>query len=120
MFSCSFCSLCHPTADIQFTLTVSRTIGGTFLITAAQSGFLNQIIHKLSSTAPTVDPALVTETGATTLRENFSGAELNGVLHAYVWGIKVAFAITIAACGITVITSVFTKWTNIHHKKQTS
>ncbi|KAF5639446.1 major facilitator (MFS1) transporter [Fusarium tjaetaba] len=105
-------------APVTSIIIFSRTIGGTFLITAAQSGFINQIIHRLSSTAPTVDPALVTETGATTLRQNFSGAELNGVLHAYVWGIKVAFAITIAACGITVITSVFTKWTNIHHKKQ--
>ncbi|KAF5976071.1 major facilitator (MFS1) transporter [Fusarium coicis] len=107
-------------APVTSIIIFSRTIGGTFLITAAQSGFINQIIHKLTSTAPTVDPALVTETGATTLRQNFSGAELNGVLHAYVWGIKVVFAITIAACGITVITSVFTKWTNIHHKKQTS
>ncbi|KAG9497983.1 hypothetical protein J7337_010859 [Fusarium musae] len=107
-------------APVTSIIIFSRTIGGTFLITAAQSGFINQIIHKLSSTVPTVDPALVTETGATTLRQNFSGAELNGVLHAYVWGIKVAFAITIAACGITVLTSVFSKWTNIHHKKQTS
>ncbi|KAF5585410.1 major facilitator (MFS1) transporter [Fusarium pseudoanthophilum] len=107
-------------APVTSIIIFSRTIGGTFLITAAQSGFINQIIHKLSSTAPTVDPALVTETGATTLRQNFSGAELNGVLHAYAWGIKVAFAITIVACGITVITSLFTKWTNIHHKKQRS
>ncbi|KAF5251706.1 hypothetical protein FANTH_3316 [Fusarium anthophilum] len=105
-------------APVTSIIIFSRTIGGTFLITAAQSGFINQIIHKLSSTAPTVDPALVTETGATTLRQNFSGAELNGILHAYAWGIKVAFAITIAACGITAITSLFTKWTNIHHKKQ--
>ncbi|KAG5764860.1 hypothetical protein H9Q72_007038 [Fusarium xylarioides] len=107
-------------APVTSIIIFSRTIGGTFLITAAQSGFINQMIHKLSSTAPTVDPALVTETGATTLRQNFSGAELNGILHAYAWGIKVAFAITIAACGITVIASLFTKWTNIHHKKQSS
>ncbi|KAF5722924.1 major facilitator (MFS1) transporter [Fusarium mundagurra] len=107
-------------APVTSIIIFSRTIGGTFLITAAQSGFINQIIHKLSSTAPTVDPALVTETGATTLRQNFSGAELNGVLHAYVWGIKVAFAITIAACGITVIASFFTRWTNIHQKKRSS
>ncbi|KAG4253717.1 hypothetical protein FPRO03_07677 [Fusarium proliferatum] len=105
-------------APVTSIIIFSRTIGGTFLITAAQSGFINQIIHKLSSTAPTIDPDLVTETGATTLRQNFSGAELNGILHAYVWGIKVAFAITIAACGITVIASLFTKWTNIHLKKQ--
>ncbi|KAF5583054.1 major facilitator (MFS1) transporter [Fusarium subglutinans] len=105
-------------APVTSIIIFSRTIGGTFLITAAQSGFINQILQKLSSTAPTVDPTLVTETGATTLRQNFSGAELNGILHAYAWGIKVAFAITIAACGITAITSLFTKWTNIHHKKQ--
>ncbi|KAF5973635.1 major facilitator superfamily transporter [Fusarium bulbicola] len=107
-------------APVTSIIIFSRTIGGTFLITAAQSGFINQIIHKLSSTAPTVDPALVTEAGATTLRQNFSGAELNGILHAYAWGIKVAFAITFAACGITAITSLFTKLTNIHHQKQSS
>ncbi|KAI3576306.1 major facilitator superfamily domain-containing protein [Fusarium oxysporum f. sp. albedinis] len=107
-------------APVTSIIIFARTLGGTFLITAAQSGFINQIIHKLSRTAPTVDPALVTETGATTLRQNFSGAELDGILHAYAWGIKVAFAITIAACGITVITSLFTKWTNIHVKKQSS
>ncbi|KAF5638087.1 major facilitator (MFS1) transporter [Fusarium sp. NRRL 52700] len=107
-------------APVTSIIIFSRTIGGTFLITAAQSGFINQIIHKLSNTAPTVDPALVTETGATTLRQNFSGAELNGILHSYAWGIKVAFAITTASCGITVIASLFTKWTNVHHKKQRS
>ncbi|RYC89409.1 putative efflux pump gsfJ [Fusarium oxysporum f. sp. narcissi] len=107
-------------APVTSIIIFARTLGGTFLITAAQSGFINQIIHKLSSTASTIDPASVTETGATTLRQNFSGAELDGILHAYAWGIKVAFSITIAACGITVITSLFTKWTNIHVKKQSS
>ncbi|KAG7409004.1 putative efflux pump gsfJ [Fusarium oxysporum f. sp. rapae] len=107
-------------APVTSIIIFARTIGGTFLITAAQSGFINQIIRKLSSTAPAVDPALVTETGATTLRQSFSGVELDGILHAYAWGIKVAFAITIAACGITVITSFFTKWTNIHVKKSSS
>ncbi|KAH7259270.1 major facilitator superfamily domain-containing protein [Fusarium redolens] len=107
-------------APVTSIIIFARTLGGTFLITAAQSGFINQIIHKLSSTAPTVDPALVTETGATTLRQNFSGAELDDILHAYAWGIKVAFSITIAACGITVFTSLFTKWTNIHVKKPSS
>ncbi|KAI7767399.1 hypothetical protein LZL87_010727 [Fusarium oxysporum] len=107
-------------APVTSIIIFARTIGGTFLITAAQSGFINQIIRKLSSTAPAVDPALVTETGATTLRQSFSGVELDGILHAYAWGIKVAFAITIAACGITVVTSFFTKWTNIHVKKSSS
>jgi hypothetical protein len=87
------------------------------LIAAAQSGFVNQLVYKLASTAPNVDPTIVTGTGATALRQVFSGAELDGVLRAYAWGIKVAFAISIAACGITAAASLCTKWTNVHAKK---
>jgi hypothetical protein len=88
------------------------------LIAAAQSGFVNQLVHRLATTAPSVNPALVTETGATELHQVFSGAELDGVIRAYAWGIKVTFAITIAACGITVPVSLLTKWDNVNAKKQ--
>ncbi len=87
------------------------------MIAAAQSGFINQLVHKLANTAPSVSPALVTGTGATELHHVFSGAELNGVLRAYAWGIKVAFAITIGACGVTFPVSLFSKWDNINAKK---
>ena len=90
------------------------------MIAAAQSGFVNQIVHKLATTAPSVNPALVTGTGATELNQIFSGAELDGVLRAYAWGIKVVFAITIGACGITVPVSLFSKWTNVNAKKPSS
>jgi hypothetical protein len=92
-------------------------MGATFLIAAAQSSFVNQLVYKLASTAPSVDPALVTATGATELHQVFSGAQLDGVVRAYAWGIKVAFAITIAACGITVPVSLFSKWDNVNAKK---
>ena len=97
--------------------TVARGIGGTFLIAVAQSGFVNQLIRKLSSTAPSVDPNLVTATGATALREVFSGSDLDGVIRAYAWGIKVAFAITIATGGIAAFISLCTKWDNVNKKK---
>jgi hypothetical protein len=90
------------------------------LIAAAQSAFDNQLVHKIASTAPSVDPGLLTATGATTLRQVFSGAELDGVLRAYAWSIKVVFAITIASCGITAVTSLCTKWTNINAKKSSA
>ncbi|KAL1599453.1 hypothetical protein SLS60_007256 [Paraconiothyrium brasiliense] len=104
-------------APVTAIIIFARSIGATFLIAAAQSGFVNQLVHKLASTAPSIDPALVTATGATALRQVFPGAELDGVLRAYAWGIKVAFAVTIAACGITAVTSLFTKWTNLNAKK---
>ena len=90
------------------------------MLSAAQSGFVNQIVRKLADTAPSVDPALVTSTGATDVHRLFSGAELEGVIHAYAWGIKVVFAITIAACGLTVPFSLCNKWTNVNAKKKAS
>jgi hypothetical protein len=74
-------------------------------------------VHKLANTAPGVDPDLVTGTGATDVHRLFSGDELDGVLRAYAWGIKVVFAITIAACGLTVPFSLCNKWTNVNAKK---
>ncbi|KAJ6071007.1 Major facilitator superfamily domain general substrate transporter [Penicillium canescens] len=47
----------------------------------------------------------------------FSGAELDGVVHAYAWGIKVVFAITIAARGLTVPFSLCNEWANVNEKK---
>ena len=94
-----------------------RSIGSTFLLAAAQSGFANQLAHKLSKTAPNINLTLVTTTGATELRQAFSGAELDKVLRAYAWGIKVAFAITIATTGITAVVSLGNKWHNINELK---
>ncbi|MBE3048439.1 hypothetical protein IMZ48_39240 [Candidatus Bathyarchaeota archaeon] len=87
------------------------------MLSAAQSGFVNQIVRKLASTAPSVDPALVTGTGATDVHRLFSGAELDGVVRAYAWGIRVVFAITIAACGLTVPFSLCNTWANVNAKK---
>ncbi|KAJ5745994.1 MFS general substrate transporter [Penicillium odoratum] len=67
---------------------------------SAQSSFANQLAHKLANTAPSVSLTLVTATDVTELRQALFGAELDGVVRAYAWGIKVAFAITITTCGV--------------------
>ena len=87
------------------------------MLAAAQSGFVNQIVHKLASTAPNVNPALVAGTGATDVHQLFSGTELDAVVRAYAWGIKVVFALTIAACGLTVPFSLCNKWANVNAKE---
>jgi hypothetical protein len=89
------------------------------LISAAQAGFVNQLVQKLASTAPSINPALVLATGATELHHVFSGADLDGVLRAYVWGIKVAFAITIGAVGCAFPLSFCSKWNKINPEKLT-
>ncbi|KAI0814459.1 major facilitator superfamily domain-containing protein [Xylaria sp. FL0064] len=96
----------------------ARSIGATFLLAAAESAFANQLVVKLHETAPNIDPASVVNLGATQVRQTFSGADLDAVLHSYAWGIKVAFAVTIAGVGITLPVSLFSKWTNLNAKKQ--
>ncbi len=70
-------------------------------------------MNKLPSTAPSVNPALVVAAGATELRNIFSVDELDGILVAYMAGIKVAFAVTIGAVGISFPLSLLSKWKRI-------
>ncbi|KAH8655335.1 major facilitator superfamily domain-containing protein [Xylariales sp. PMI_506] len=104
-----------PTTAIQI---FARSMGATFLLVAAESAFANQLVAKLHEAALNIDPASVVNLGATQLRQAFSGADLDAVLLSYAWGIKVAFAITIAGAGITLPLSLFNKWTNIHAAKK--
>lgn len=53
-------------------------------------------------------------TGATDLHKVFSGDELSGILVAYMAGIKVAFAVTIGAVGISIPISLLSKWGKIN------
>ncbi|KEZ41294.1 Uncharacterized protein SAPIO_CDS7389 [Scedosporium apiospermum] len=100
-------------ASVTAIILFFQTIGGAALIGAAQSGFVNQLLNKLPSTAPGVNPALVVAAGATELREVFSADDLDGILVAYMAGIKVAFAITIGAVGFSFPISLLSKWKRI-------
>ncbi|KAH6868588.1 major facilitator superfamily domain-containing protein [Alternaria rosae] len=106
-------------APVTAIIIFARSIGATFMIAAAQCGFENQLLQKLRTTTPSINRSLVISTGATALRQAFHEAELNGVILAYAWGIRVAFAITIVSCGITVFTSLATRWDNTNKKKAT-
>ena len=53
-------------------------------------------------------------TGATDLHKVFSGDDLSGILVAYMAGIKVAFAVTIGAVGISIPISLLSKWGKIN------
>lgn len=99
--------------------SVFQTVGGAFLLAAAQAGFANELLVKLPSTAPSVDPALVIATGATELANIFSGNVLQGVLSAYMSGIKVTFAITVAALGISFVLSLLSRFQKINTESLT-
>ena len=89
-------------------------IGGAFFLSAAQSSFNNTIIRTAATKASGIDPALLLATGATQIRTAFTSAQIPGVIAAYMAGIKVVFAITIAASGFAALFSLCGSWKKLH------
>ncbi|KAL1889238.1 hypothetical protein Sste5346_008992 [Sporothrix stenoceras] len=91
-----------------------QTIGGAFMLSAAQSAFVNHMVLELPKYAPSVNPLVVIATGATELWTTFPEDVLPGVLKAYMSGLKVAFAIAIAGVGSAFAVSLFSSWKRIN------
>ncbi|KAK0720101.1 major facilitator superfamily domain-containing protein [Lasiosphaeris hirsuta] len=81
-----------------------QTVGGAFIVSAAQSAFINQLL--LNAPAD-IDPLVIIGTGATQIRNVFTPEQLPAILVAYMAGIKAALAIAIAAVGISFFVSLF-------------
>ncbi|KOS18116.1 putative HC-toxin efflux carrier [Escovopsis weberi] len=90
-----------------------QTLGGAFRTGAGQAAFVNQLLAKLPSTAPGVDPALVIATGAVELRNVFSPEELPGILVAYMHGLKAVFAVGIGMAGAACLCTAFIPWSRL-------
>ncbi|KAL5372094.1 hypothetical protein DPSP01_013770 [Paraphaeosphaeria sporulosa] len=90
-----------------------QTVGGAFTTSAAQAAFVNQLLVKLPSSAPGVDPQLVINTGATQLREVFTAEQLPGIITAYIHGLKAVWGV---ATGIVLLGALWTAvipWTRL-------
>ncbi|KOS43168.1 hypothetical protein ACN38_g5925 [Penicillium nordicum] len=90
------------------------TVGGAFFLAAAQCAFNNQLIQTIAMKLPEIDPAVVTATGATQIREAFTGSQVPVVVDAYMVGLRAVFAITIAAFGISTVIGFFGSWKKLH------
>lgn len=64
--------------------------------------------------APGIDPAAVIVTGATDIRDVFPAEMIPGILHAYMRGMKIAFAICLASSALGFITCLATKFRRLN------
>ena len=72
------------------------------------------MIRTIAIKLPEIDPAVVTTTGATQIREAFTGSQVSVIVDAYMVGLKAVFAITIAAFGISTVIGFFGSWKKLH------
>ncbi|KAK4948600.1 hypothetical protein LTR10_012604 [Elasticomyces elasticus] len=93
-------------AAVTANLLFFNTIGGAFSTSVGQAAFVNRLLATLPKTAPGVHPALVLLTGASDLHNVFAPDVLPGVLQAYMVGLKAAFAVALAFCGVAVVCSL--------------
>lgn len=88
-------------------------MGGAFTTSAAQAAFVNQLLVKLPSSAPNVDPIKVIETGATQLREVFTPEQLPGIIVAYIHGLKAVWIVGTGIVGFAMLWTILIPWTRL-------
>ncbi|KAK1764303.1 major facilitator superfamily domain-containing protein [Phialemonium atrogriseum] len=91
-----------------------QTVGGAFSVSAGQSAFVNRLLGQLPVSAPGVDPLQVILTGAAQIRQVFPADQVNGILEAYMSGIKASFAISVAFVGIAFLASLASRWRRLN------
>lgn len=102
-------------AEVTAILLFFQTVGGAFMVSAAQAAFVNVLVKVLPNSAPSVDPVTVVRTGATDLRKVFSADQVPGILEAYMRGLQIAFAIGLASTGVAfIIITSFQKWNRLN------
>lgn len=72
------------------------------------------MIKTLPYSAPGVDPLMVVASGATELRKLFTPEELPGILVAYMKGLKISFAVAVAATGLAFVIGMFSRWKRLN------
>ncbi|PNS20557.1 hypothetical protein CAC42_6007 [Sphaceloma murrayae] len=82
-----------------------QTVSGSIFVAVAQSLFTNRLVSYTTQNVPGVDPEKIIVTGATELRRVFEGQQLEGVLRAYMAGLKDAYTLVIPLAGIAAVVS---------------
>ncbi len=98
--------------DIAFFQPVFQTMGGTMLISAAQSIFTNSLVNTLNS-AGFQNTSFVLSSGTTDLGSVLTPDELAVVIPAYLTGLRNAWAMATACGGAALISSFATRFENI-------
>lgn len=110
---CALADVPTATAIVNFTLT----LGGALFISVAQNVFTNRLLTNLASNVPSINPSIILETGALSLRENVSPEDIGGVLIAYNDALTHAFYVSVAMASLSIIGAVGMEWKSVKGKK---
>ncbi|MCJ1414988.1 hypothetical protein MMC32_001318 [Xylographa parallela] len=95
----------------------SQTLGGAIFVSVAQNIFTNKLLSGIITTVPSIDPAFVLATGATSLRTAVSSMDLPGVLLAYNAALDQVFYISVAMATLSIVGALGMEWKSVKGKK---
>ena len=94
-----------------------QTLGGALMVSVAQNIFTNRLLSNLVERVPNVDPSIVLSVGATSLKDLFTGSDLEGVILAYNKALIQTFYVSVAMGALSIFGSLPMEWKSVKGKK---
>ncbi|EED16027.1 MFS toxin efflux pump (AflT), putative [Talaromyces stipitatus ATCC 10500] len=99
-----------------------QTLGGAVFLTVGQSVFQNGLIRGIDIYAPTVDASQITGAGATEMRKVLTQLgqldQLDGVILAYVVGLKDTYRVSLALMLAALAAACFLEWKSVKKSEE--
>ncbi|KAL8745298.1 MAG: hypothetical protein Q9190_002556 [Brigantiaea leucoxantha] len=101
------------TATIMFI----QTLGGALFIAIGQNIFTNRLITNLVTDVPSLNPGIVLNVGATSLRNAVDDSLLPAVLKAYNSALVQTYYVSVAIAALSIFGSIGVEWKSVKGKK---
>ncbi|RFU27366.1 hypothetical protein B7463_g8969, partial [Scytalidium lignicola] len=108
-----------PMSDIPVgtaVITFSQVLGGALFVSVAQNVFQNKLISGLQSSIPSLDPNLVLQAGATSLKNNVPQQFLSSVQVVYNDALTQTWYVSVALSCMTILGAIFIEWRSVKGK----
>ena len=109
-----------PKKDIPIGTAImmfAQTLGGAIFISVAQNVFTQRLIANLKQVVPDLNPELVLNVGATSLKNAVPKRFYSGVQHAYNDSIMNTFYVAVAMAALSILGAAALEWRSIKGKK---
>jgi hypothetical protein len=94
----------------------AQSLGGSLFLSVGQNVFTDKLIDGLKSQVPNINPAIVLQTGATSLKYEIDPKYLPGVLVAYNHAITTTFYVSLILACFTMFGAVLMEWRSVKDK----
>ena len=98
----------------------AQTFGGALFISVAQNVFTNRLIRNLLENVPTLNPAIVLQTGATNLKDAVTASNpslLPAVQTAYNSALVQGYYVSVAMAALSIFGAIGIEWKSVKGKK---